>query len=315
VSKKVISFVFPIYNEEGNISLLYAEMQKVVAKLTRYRYEFIFVNDGSRDSSLQLLSELAKKDKQVIILNFSRNFGHQAAVTAGIDHAKGDAVIIMDADMQDPPEVCLELVKRWEEGYDVAYAQRRSRQDTFFKKTTATAFYRLLAKLSAIDIPRNTGDFRLADRKVIDAVRGMQEYNRFLRGMFSFVGFKQIAVPFDRHARHAGVTNYPLKKMLRLAKDGILGFSDIPLRLIARLGFLVSLLSLIGIIYAVLLKVFFASITVPGWTMIVVAIFFMGGVQLLMLGVIGEYIGRIYNEVRGRPKYIIAEVTDQTNGK
>ena len=315
MSKKVISFVFPIYNEEGNISLLYAEMQKVVAKLTRYRYEFIFVNDGSRDSSLQLLSELAKKDKQVIILNFSRNFGHQAAVTAGIDHAKGDAVIIMDADMQDPPEVCLELVKRWEEGYDVAYAQRRSRQDTFFKKTTATAFYRLLAKLSAIDIPRNTGDFRLADRKVIDAVRGMQEYNRFLRGMFSFVGFKQIAVPFDRHARHAGVTNYPLKKMLRLAKDGILGFSDIPLRLIARLGFLVSLLSLIGIIYAVLLKVFFASITVPGWTMIVVAIFFMGGVQLLMLGVIGEYIGRIYNEVRGRPKYIIAEVTDQTNGK
>lgn len=308
-AKKLISFVFPIYNEQDTIAPLYRTVKKIAQQLSKnYNHELLFIDDGSLDDSLERLKKLAQEDGNVTIVHFSRNFGHQAAVTAGLETAEGDAVIIMDADLQDPPEVCLELVQKWAEGYEVVYAQRRSRQDGLFKRVSASAYYWLLSRLAAINIPRNTGDFRLVDRKVVDVVCDMKEYNRFLRGMFSFVGFKQIAVPFDRHARHAGVTKYPFKKMVHLAKDGILGFSDVPLRLITRLGFFVSFMSVLGIIYALILKLFFTSVTVPGWTMITVAIFFMGGVQLLVLGVIGEYIGRIYNEVRGRPRYIVSEV-------
>jgi dolichol-phosphate mannosyltransferase len=306
--RKTISYIFPVYNNGPSLELLYTEMRKITDKVAKkYDYEFVFVNDGSRDDSLAILRGLAKKDKHIRAFNLSRNFGHQAAVTAGLDRVRGDAVIIMDADLQDPPAVCLELIAKWEGGNEVVYAQRRTRKDTFLKRLTANVYYRILSSMASVDIPRNTGDFRLVDRKVVQVVRDMKEYHRFLRGMFSFAGFQHAAVPFDRHARHSGKSEYTVKKLVKLAKDGIFGFSDAPLRFVARLGYFVSLLSVLGILYAIILRLFFTEITVPGWTMIVVAIFFMGGVQLIMLGVIGEYIGRIYNEVRHRPTYIIAE--------
>lgn len=303
-----INFILPVYNNAASLELLYDEIIGVISKLPKkYSYELFFVNDGSKDNSLEVLRSISQKDKQVTILNLSRNFGHQAAVSAALDNTTGDAVIIMDADLQDPPRVCLELIARWEEGYEIIYAQRRTRDDGYFKKLTADLYYRLLSSLSAVDIPRNTGDFRLVDSRVVDVIREMKEHNRFLRGMFSYTGFKQKAVLFDRSARHSGKSEYTLKKLIKLAKDGIYGFSDVPLQLATRFGFMMSVLSTLGILYAVVLKVFWSHITVPGWTMIVTSIFLVGGVQLLILGVIGEYIGRIYNETRNRPNYIIAE--------
>lgn len=306
--KKLISYVFPIYNESGNIELLYKAMTDLIKPVKQYDFELIFINDGSRDNSLGLLTNLQKQDKRLIVIDFSRNFGHQIAVTAGLDYAKGDAVIIMDSDMQDPPKVSFELIEKWEEGYDVVYAQRRTRKDTFFKKLTADMFYRTLQKLADIDIPRNTGDFRLVDRKVVDQVKKFKEHNRFLRGMVSYVGFRQIAVQFDRDERHAGETGYPLKKMLKFAADGIFSFSTAPLRFIRNLGFFVATIAFLGIIYAIILKIFFPSVTVQGWTFIVISILFMGGVQLIMLGVLGSYIGRIYTEAQNRPLYMVANV-------
>ena len=208
-AKKLVSYVFPIYNEEGNIKLLHKTMSALLEKHANYNYELIFINDGSRDNSHNLLVEIAKKDKRAVVIDFSRNFGHQIAVTAGLDHASGDAVIIMDSDMQDPPAVSFDLIKKWEEGFDVVYAQRRSRKDTFFKKFTADIYYRTLQKLADIDIPRNTGDFRLIDRKVVEEMKRFKEHNRFLRGMVSFIGFKQTAVQFDRDERHAGIGSLP----------------------------------------------------------------------------------------------------------
>jgi len=307
-SKKLISYILPIYNNAPSLELLHQKIADMMGDVSgKYDYEYIFVNDGSPDNSLEVLTKLAKEDARVKVLNLSRNFGHQAAVTAGLDRVDADAVIIMDADLQDPPEVCMKLIGKWEEGNHVVYAQRRTRKDTFFKRITANIYYRVLASTSTIKIPRNTGDFRLADRKVVEVVRDMKEYNRFLRGMFSFVGFKQEGVLFDRAARFEGKSEYTLKKMLKLGKDGLFGFSDAPLKFVSRLGFIVSVLSVVGIMYALMLKVFWSHITVPGWTMIVVSIFFVGGVQLVMLGVIGEYIARIYDEVRGRPTYIVAD--------
>lgn len=314
--RQKITYIFPVYNNADSLKELLQKVRSVMAtSAKKYATEFIFVNDGSRDESLSVLRELAKKHADVVVLSLSRNFGHQAAVTAGLDRARGDAVIIMDADLQDPPRVCADLIKKWEEGYDVVYAQRRTRKDSAFKRITANAYYRMLAKMSSVHIPRNTGDFRLVDKKVVRVVRDMHEYHRFLRGMFSYVGFKQIGVQFDREARVGGKSEYTLKKLFKLAKDGVFGFSDAPLQFVTRLGFLVSVLSTIGILYAVVLRVFFPWITVPGWTMIVVSIFFMGGVQLVMLGVIGEYIGRIYNEVRNRPTYVVAEEIAQDEQK
>lgn len=272
----------------------------------KYDYEFIFVNDGSKDKSLEVLKSLARKDKKARVFGLSRNFGHQAAVSAGLDKASGEAVIIMDADLQDPPSVCLKLIEKWEEGYEVVYAQRITRQDSLIKKTTASLFYKVLAWVSSVDIPKNTGDFRLVDKKVVNVINSMRERNRFLRGMFSFAGFKQVAVPFDRDARLGGKSEYTLKKLFKLAMDGIFGFSEKPLKLSSRLGFIVSGLSVIGIFYALIAKLFF-TVSVPGWTMITVSIFFMGGVQLVILGIIGEYISRIHDEVRERPIYIVDE--------
>jgi glycosyltransferase involved in cell wall biosynthesis len=307
-AKKIISYIFPIYNESGNISLLYKTVSRLLEKNKKYNYEIIFINDGSKDNSLELLIDIQKNDSRVHIINFSRNFGHQLAVTAGLDYAKGDAVIIMDSDLQDPPRVSLELVSRWEEGYDVVYAQRKTRKDTFFKKITADIYYRLLHKLADIDIPRNTGDFRLMDRKVVDELNKFREKNRFLRGLVSYVGFSQTAVLFDRDERHAGSTGYSLKKMLKFAVDGILGFSTVPLKLISQLGFFLSFASFIGILYALFVRIFMPEVTVHGWTFIVIVILLVGGIQLMMLGVLGSYIGRIYSETQHRPLYIISSV-------
>jgi dolichol-phosphate mannosyltransferase len=310
MAKKLVSYIFPIYNESGNIDLLYDTMRKVIKpRKKQYDFEFVFINDGSRDDSLAKLHALQAKDPQVTVINFARNFGHQLAVTAGLDHVQGDAVIIMDSDMQDPPKVSLELLDEWEKGFDVVYAQRRSRKDTFFKKTTASAFYWTLHKLADIDIPRNTGDFRLLDRRVVNSLNQFREHNRFLRGLVSYIGFKQTAVQFDRDERHSGETGYPLKKMIKFAGDGILGFSAVPLRLITRLGYFFSLLSLIGIIYVISMKLVSPENTVEGWTLLMITVLLIGGTQLIMLGVVGEYVGRIYTEAQNRPLYIIESIS------
>lgn len=308
MKKRIISYVFPIYNEGGNIDLLYSTMLKLFNKNRHYTYEVLFINDGSKDNSLELLKNLAKRDDRITVIDFARNFGHQIAVTAGLDYAKGDAVIIMDSDMQDPPKVSFELIAKWEEGYDVVYAQRRSRKDTFFKKLTADLFYRTLQKLADIDIPRNTGDFRLLDRKVVDEMKRFKEHNRFLRGMVSYIGFNQVAVQFDRDERHAGETGYPLKKMLKFAADGIFSFSSAPLKLISRTGYITALIAFLGILYALFMRIFFPAVTIEGWTFIVISILFIGGVQMIMLGVLGSYIGRIYTEAQNRPLYTISSI-------
>lgn len=314
--RQTISYVFPIYNETGNIQLLYTTIDSLLKTNGRYTYELIFINDGSKDDSLQQLVALQKKDKRVSVINFSRNFGHQIAVTAGLDYAIGDAVIIMDSDMQDPPAVSMDLVRKWEEGFDVVYAQRKSRKDTFFKRLTADLYYRTLQKLADIDIPRDTGDFRLIDRKVVDELKLFKEHNRFLRGMVSFVGFKQTAVQFDRDERHAGETGYPLKKMIKFAADGILSFSSAPLKLISRMGYFIAGLAFAGILYAICMKLFVPQVTVEGWTLMIISIFFIGGIQLIMLGVLGSYIGRTYTEVQARPLYSISQMyTDRGSKK
>ena len=307
-AKKLITYIFPIYNESGNINLLYKTMKSLLTSNSKYSFEIIFVNDGSKDDSLQKLVKIQKKDSTIKVIDLSRNYGHQIAVTAGLDAAKGDAVIIMDSDMQDPPKVSFDLLAKWEQGYDVVYAQRKTRKDTFFKKITANAFYRTLQKLASIDIPRNTGDFRLIDRKVLDSVNSMREHDRFLRGMVAWVGYKQIGVEFDRDARNAGTTNYPFKKMVKLAADGILGFSTYPLQVIAKLGYVISGLAFLGIVYAVGYKLIFPENTVEGWTFIVISILLIGGIQLITLGILGSYIGRIYTEVQNRPLYLIQNI-------
>lgn len=311
---KLVSFVFPIFNESENIDLLYREVLRVLEGAP-YRLEFIFVNDGSKDDSLAELMALQSRDPRIVVIDFSRNFGHQMAVTAGLDRAGGDAVVIMDSDLQDPPEVALELIGKWEEGFDVVYAQRRSREDTAFKKFTANVYYRLLAALSDIEIPRNTGDFRLIDRKVVLELRKYREQDRFLRGMVSYIGFRQVAVPFDRHARHAGETGYPLRKMVKFALDGIIGFSDKPLRLIAQVGILMSLISLIGILYALIRRLFFPADVVSGWTFTIIVVLLVSGIQLLMMGIMGTYIGRIYTQVKGRPLYSVRSIASTSGAQ
>lgn len=310
MSLPLISFIFPVFNEQTVIPRLYDEIARALTPLEgRYRVELIFVNDGSGDASLALLQDLLARDERVRILNFSRNFGHQAAITAGLDYAQGDAAVVMDSDLQDPPAVALELIRAWESGaYDVVYATRRTRKEGWFKQITADLFYRLFASLSEVSVPRNTGDFRLLDRRVIEVMRRLREKNRYMRGLTSFVGFRQTAILFDRPNRLSGETKYPLRKMLTLALNAIFSFSTVPLKAITYLGFIVCVLSLLGILYALWMKLFFPEITVSGWTFMIIAIFFIGGIQMLSLGVIGAYIGKIYTEAQDRPIYIVADV-------
>lgn len=307
--KKLVSYIFPIYNEEGNIDLLFKTMQEVIKKKTNnYNFEFIFINDGSRDNSLALLKNIQKKFPNVKVINFSRNFGHQLAVTAGLDYAKGDAVIIMDSDMQDPPKVSLELIKKWEEGWEVVYAQRKTRKDSIFKRFTAFAFYRLLEKFSEVKIPKDTGDFRLLDRKVVTAINQFREKNRFLRGMVSYVGFKQAAVLFDRDERYSGKTGYPLKKMVKFALDGITGFSTLPLSLILRLGTVLTVATLIFLTVYILLVLFSSEIYLNLSLLTLLTVLFIGSIQIMFLGISSLYLGRIYTESQKRPLYIISEI-------
>jgi dolichol-phosphate mannosyltransferase len=304
---KTITYIFPVYNNAPSLRPLYDEMCAMTATVAaRYDHRFLFVDDGSRDDSAVVLAKLAADDPtHVRVLSLSRNFGHQAAVSAGLQHADGDAVVIMDADLQDPPEVCLALIAKWDEGFHVVYAQRRSRRDSLFKRATAALFYRLLSAVSTVDIPRDTGDFRLIDRVVVDVVNGMREHHRFLRGMYGYAGFRHAPVAFDRRARMHGRSEYTLGRQLSLARDGVFGFSDLPLRLATLLGALATGGALLGVLSAVILAVPPRS-DPPGWIIIISAVLLIGGAQLLALGIIGEYIARIHDEVRARPAYVVA---------
>ena len=303
---KKISVVIPMYFEEKVVNECYNRTKNVLNKLSSYEYEIIFINDGSQDKTLELLEKIAKNDNNVKVLSFSRNFGHQAAVTAGLKFTTGDAAVIMDADMQDPPEVIEEMVKLWEEGNEVIYAKRKVREgETKFKLFTAKMFYKMLNSLSDTEIPKDTGDFRLADRKVVDIINQLPEHNKFLRGLFSWVGFKQIPLEYERKERFAGKTKYPLKKMLKLDLDGITSFSTKPLKILGVLGIFSVLISFIILIYALISFAFNLNQLTPGWTSLMVTMTFLGGVQLLSIWLISEYIGRIYDESKGRPEYII----------
>jgi dolichol-phosphate mannosyltransferase len=306
-ARRLVAFVLPVHDEEDGLRAFHDALVTATDTRPDLDFEFVYVDDGSRDSSLDLLLALRDADDRVTVISLARNFGHQIAVTAGLDAAAGrDATIIMDTDLQDPPEVALRLIESWESGVDVAYAQRRTRRDPAFKRGTAYAFYWLLTRLASVDIPRNVGDFRLMDRRVVAEVIRYREHDRFLRGIVAHVGFRQEAVPFDRDPRYAGSSSYPLRKMLKLAADGILGFSTFPLRLISRLGMLISLLSVLGALFVVYVRVFMPDKAVPGWAFITVGMFLLGGIQLLMMGVIGSYLGRVYVETQGRPLYSLA---------
>ena len=305
-SRQLISFVFPIYNEEDTIHKLYEEVCRILTEVEKtYDTEVICVNDGSRDGSANLLFDLSKRDTRWKVISFAKNFGHQIAVTAGQDHASGDAVIIMDADLQDPPYVALELITKWEEGYEIVYAKRRSYNAHPVKKFLGYTFYRLLKNIASVDIPVDTGDFRLLSKRVNEQMKRFKEKSRYLRGMTSLMGYKSTFVEFDRADRYAGVTNYPFQKSLKLALDGITGFSTYPLKLITTTGIWMSLFSVVfGIAYIIFTLITHTNIS--GWVSLFAAVIFMGGVQLFMLGVLGEYIGRIYTEVLDRPLYTVA---------
>jgi dolichol-phosphate mannosyltransferase len=306
MARPTLSLVLPVFNEAEVIPQLHEQLQKFLAELAT-ETEVIFVDDGSKDATFDLLKELCAKDARYRILSFSRNFGHQAAITAGVDHARGEAVVVMDADLQDPPAVVLEMMKHWREGFDVVYAKRRSRAgETIFKKLTAKIFYRLFAAMIPIEVPLDTGDFRLMSRRVVLTLRALRETHRFVRGMVSWVGFKQTAVLYDRPARAAGETKYPLRKMLRFAIDGITSFSVLPLRFSTYLGMIMSVLSVAYAAWAVFVH-FVLKQTVAGWTATVVLISLLASVQLLMIGVLGEYIGRIYEAVKLRPLYVVRD--------
>ena len=302
----MFSIVLPVFNEEQILPALYMRLSGVMQELGE-TYELVFVNDGSRDDSFAFLKSLSAADPAVKIVSLSRNFGHQTAITCGLDHAGGEAVVIMDADLQDPPEVIARFVEKWREGYDVVYAVREKRQgENFFKRGTAALFYRLLRALTHVDIPLDTGDFRLLSRRAVNALQLARERSRFVRGLVIWVGYRQTGVRFTREERGAGETKYTFRKMLKFAFDGITAFSSVPLQAATYLGLVISGLSFLYIVYAVVAKLFTGH-TVPGWTSIMVAVLFLGGVQLLALGVIGEYVGRVYEEVKRRPLYLVDE--------
>lgn len=305
----LISIVVPCFNEAAVLRETHRRLSEVATRLADLRFEFIYVDDGSRDETPVLLHELSISDQRIRGLRLSRNFGHQIATTAGVENARGDAVVIIDADLQDPPEVIDAMVARWRDGYQVAYGQRSERAgETRLKLWTARVFYRWMNRLSRVQLPIDTGDFRLMDRTVVEALLRMPERDRFLRGMVSWVGFRQTAVAYRREPRYAGESKYPIAKMLRFASDAVFSFSLAPLRLAVWSGFFVMFLALLGIVYAVVVRVFFdPSNWERGWASIFVAILFMGGVQLISLGIIGEYVGRIYGEVKQRPLYFVRE--------
>jgi len=309
----LITIIAPIFNEIENLPVLYERISEVMEK-SGNSWELLLIDDGSTDGSTDEIREMSKKDKRIKPIIFARNFGHQIAVTAGLDYSKGDAVVIIDSDLQDPPEVILELIEKWRDGYEVVYAVRAEREgETFFKKITASIFYRLIFKITDVKIPLDTGDFRLMDRKVVEVMNSMREHHRFLRGMSAWVGFKQIGVPYKRAARLTGETKYPFKKMLKLALTAITGFSYVPLQIATYIGFISAGVSLVAIPIVILLRIL-GSQQFIGQASTLIAVLFLGGVQLISLGILGEYIGRIYDEVKGRPLYIVSEApSENTN--
>lgn len=312
--RPVISIVAPVWNEAESLPEFYRRISEVMES-TSEPWELVLVDDGSVDGSIDQIYSLANKDPRVRPVIFARNFGHQIAVTAGLDHSRGQAVVIIDSDLQDPPEVILELVEKWREGYEVVYATREDREgESIFKKITAKAFYRIINRITDIDIPLDTGDFRLMDRKVVTVLNSMREKHRFLRGMSAWVGFRQTGVPYNRAARYAGETHYPLKKMITLALTAITGFSFLPLQVAAYLGFISAGFSTLAIPVVIVLRLT-GSGELLGQATTLIAVLFLGGVQLISLGILGEYIGRLYDEARGRPLYILREDPNDTNIK
>lgn len=305
--QQLLSVVIPCYNEEEVIGETLKRLRDFRATVTDLDVEFIFVDDGSKDRTRELLTAAQQANPEIRVVGFARNFGHQTAVTAGIDAASGDAVVLIDADLQDPPEVISEMIALWRTGYHVVYGTRVDRPgESAFKLVTARAFYRVLNRLSDVPIPLDTGDFRLMDRKVVNVLKGMPERDRFIRGMVSWVGFRQVALPYRRAERFAGESKYPLRKMVRFATDGIMSFSTKPLRLAVTLGLISSFFALLGIINTLVVRLT-TEHWVPGWAEIMVAILFLGGVQLLCIGILGEYVGRTYNEIKRRPLYVVQD--------
>jgi glycosyltransferase involved in cell wall biosynthesis len=306
-----ISVVVPIYNEEGNIPQIYERLTKVLKEICS-SYEIIFVNDFSKDNSLSIIKDLSKKDNSVQYISFSRNFGHQVAVSAGLDYSKGDAVAIIDGDLQDPPELIKEMYAKYKEGYKVVYAKRSARKGVnIFKKAAYKLFYRILDKLTEVKIPLDTGDFRLIDRVIINHLKQMPERNKFLRGQIAWIGYKQTCVEYVRDPRFSGKTGYSFSKLMKLAIDGITGFSSRPLKFASNMGIVVSVFSFCIIVYALISHYLLHTPPLRGWTSVIISVSFIGGVQLITIGIIGEYISRINNDVRKRPLYIVEESSEE----
>lgn len=301
MKNKLLSIILPVFNEQDNIPVLYKELRENLKKIN---YEIIFVNDGSNDNSRRIIEGLYRKNPKVKLINFSRNFGHQIAISCGLDYAQGDAAIILDADLQDTPSLIPEMLRKWQKGYDVVYAIRKSRKgESFFKTVTAHFFYILINLMSKTKMPQNVGDFRLVSRKVIDTLKETQEYQRFLRGMISWVGFNQTGIEFERRERFAGRSKYSSVSMLKLAVDALLSFSFFPLRIASFIGITTALGAIIFIFYTLYITT--GGQTVKGWSSTIVIILFLGSIQLITIGIIGEYLGRIYEEVKKRPLYVI----------
>ena len=314
MSKPTFTIIAPIYNELENIPELYPRLRDVMDQ-TGQDWELILVDDGSTDGSTQVIHKLAENDARVRPVIFARNFGHQIAVTAGIDYSRGDAVIIIDADLQDPPEVILDLIEKWREGFEVVYAVRKEREgESWFKKTTAAVFYRLIHAITNVDIPLDTGDFRLMDKKVVSVMKNMREKHRFLRGMSAWVGFKQTGVEYKRKPRYAGESKYPISKMVQFALNAITSFSYFPLQVATYIGFAAAGLSVLAIPVVAILRLTTGT-ALFGQATTLIIVLFLGGVQLISLGIIGEYIGRIYDEAKDRPLYIVAEAPQDTEDK
>jgi len=305
--RQLISVVVPVYNEIAVIDACYRRLSDVMQGMTGFDYELVFVDDGSKDATHARLLEFHAQDPHLRIVKFSRNFGHQIAVTAGIDEARGDAIVIIDSDLQDPPEVIPRMVAKWQEGYDVVYGVRKRRTgEGRFKLVTAAAFYRLLRSFTNIEIPVDVGDFRLVSARAAEQLRKLREKDRFVRGLVCWIGFRQTGIPYERDSRLAGETKYPVRKMIKFAMDGITSFSSLPLKLASWLGYLASLLAFIYLLSVFVQRAM--GYTVEGWATIMVAMLFLGGVQLICIGIIGEYIGRIFNEIKGRPMYVIESI-------
>ena len=305
-----LSVVLPVYNEEAGVPELYRRLLDVLAPIG-VPFEIILVNDGSRDRSWERILALANQDRRVCGVNLSRNFGHQVAITAGVELSRGNAVVVMDSDLQDPPELIPTLYAKHKEGFDVVYAQRRTREgETWFKEITAKLFYRLIRRMTTIDIPVDTGDFRLMSRRVVEDLKQLREHSRFVRGLVTWVGYNQTPVLYDRSKRYGGATKYPFGKMMRFALDGITGFSSQPLRLASHIGLFFAFASLALMLALTVYKLAGGQGVIPGWTSLAVAVLFLGGVQLLAIGILGEYIGRIYEEVKRRPLYLVRDAVN-----